>query len=147
MAAGFTLNKINLNDFKDFILKDFLKKMPTKNFSFFYDTEISSQAINQDFFEDLKKLEPFGTGNPNPTFLIKNLRVTRTKILKDKHLSVILKSKSGRTINSILFNSTNTNLGKYLQNYKKTFNVMAKINENIWNNKKVLQLTIQDLII
>ena len=147
MAAGFTLNKINLNDFKDFILKDFLKKMPTKNFSFFYDTEISSQAINQDFFEDLKKLEPFGTGNPNPIFLIKHLRVIRSKILKNNHLSVILKSKSGRTINSILFNSTNTNLVKHLQNYKKTFNVMAKINENIWNNKKALQLYIQDLII
>ena len=139
--------KINLNDFKDFILKDFLKKMPTKNFSFFYDTEISSQAINQDFFEDLKKLEPFGTGNPNPIFLIKHLRVIRSKILKNNHLSVILKSKSGRTINSILFNSTNTNLVKHLQNYKKTFNVMAKINENIWNNKKALQLYIQDLII
>tara|TARA_B100001093_G_scaffold184766_1_gene177464 strand:+ start:1502 stop:3196 length:1695 start_codon:yes stop_codon:yes gene_type:complete len=147
MAAGFTLNKINLNDFKDFILKDFLKKMPTKNFSFFYDTEISSQAINQDFFEDLKKLEPFGTGNPNPIFLIKHLRVIRSKILKNNHLSVILKSKSGRTINSILFNSTNTNLVKHLQNYKKTFNVMAKINENIWNNKKALQLYIQDLVI
>jgi single-stranded-DNA-specific exonuclease len=147
MAAGFTLNKVNLKDFKDFIQKDFLKKMTTKNFSFFYDTEISPQAINQDFFKDLKKLEPFGTGNPNPTFLIKHLKVIKTKILKNNHLSVILKSKSGRTINSILFNSTNTNLGKHLQNYKKTFNVMAKINENIWNNKKALQLYIQDLII
>ena len=147
MAAGFTLNKINLKDFKEFIQKDFKKKMITKNFSFFYDTEISSQAINRDFFEDLQRLEPFGTGNPNPTFLIKHLRVIRTKILKNNHLSVILKSKSGRTINSILFNSTNTNLGKHLQNYKKTFSVMAKINENIWNNKKALQLYIQDLII
>ena len=147
MAAGFTLNKINLKDFKEFIQKDFKKKMITKNFSFFYDTEISSQAINRDFFEDLQRLEPFGTGNPNPTFLIKHLRVIRTKILKNNHLSVILKSKSGRTINSILFNSTNTNLGKHLQNYKKTFNVMAKINENIWNNKRALQLYIQDLII
>ena len=100
------------------------------------DNSTSGSAIN-----------PFGTGNPNPTFLIKHLRVIKTKILKNNHLSVILKSKSGHTINSILFNSTNTNLGKHLQNYKKTFNVMAKINENIWNNKKALQLYIQDLII
>ncbi len=147
MAAGFTLNKVNLKDFKEFIIKDFLKKMTTKNFSFFYDSEISSQAINWNFFEDLKRLGPFGTGNPNPTFLIKDLRVIRAKILKNKHLSVILKSKSGRTINSILFNSTNTNLGKHLLNYKKSFNVMAQINENIWYNKKALQLYIQDLII
>ena len=114
---------------------------------FFYDAEISSQAINQDFYNDIKRLEPFGTGNPNPTFLIKDLKIIKVNILKNNHLSIILKSKVGYSIKSIFFNSINNKVGKYLLNYKKTFNVLGQISENIWNNKKTLQLNIQDLII
>ena len=147
MAAGFTLNKNNLNNFKDFILKDFSSKVTSRNHNFSYDAEISSQAFNNVFYNDLKKLEPFGTGNPNPTFLIKDLKVIKISILKDKHISAILKSKIGFSIKTISFNSVNNKVGEYLLNYKKNFSVLGQINENIWNNKKAIQLNIQDLII
>ena len=96
---------------------------------------------------DINKLGPFGTGNPNPTFLLKDLKVMKTRILNNKHLFVILKSKIGFSIKSISFNSTNNKIGEYLLSYKKTFSVLGQINENVWNNKKSLQLIIQDLII
>ena len=147
MAAGFTLKKSNLENFKNFLLKESSKKIIFSNNIFTYDAQISSQAFNKDFYEDINKLEPFGTGNPNPIFLFKDLKVVKINILKNKHLSVILKSKIGFSIKSISFNSLNTKVGEYLLNYKKTFNVLGKINENIWNNKKGLQLTIQDIII
>ena len=147
MAAGFTLKKSNLENFKNFLLKESSKKNFFSNNIFTYDAQISSQAFNKDFYEDINKLEPFGTGNPNPIFLFKDLKVVKINILKNKHLSVILKSKIGFSIKSISFNSLNTKVGEYLLNYKKTFNVLGKINENIWNNKKGLQLTIQDIII
>ena len=38
-------------------------------------------------------------------------------------------------------------VGEYLLNYKKTLNVLGQINENIWNNKKTIQLNIKDLIL
>ena len=147
MAAGFTLEKINLDNFKDFIIKDFLLSTSSRVNSFLYDAEISSQAFNKDFYNDIKKLEPFGTANPSPTFLLKDLKVIKTKIFNNKHLFVILKSKMGFSIKSISFNSINNKVGKYLLNYKNTFSVLGQINENIWNNKKTLQLIIQDLII
>ena len=147
MAAGFTLEKKNLDNFKDFILEDFSNTVVFKNHTFSYDTEISSHAFNKDFYADIKKLEPFGTGNPNPTFLFRDLKVIKTSILNNNHLSVILKSKVGFSIKSIFFNSKNNKVGKHLLNYKNTFSVLGQISENIWNNKKALQLTIQDLII
>tara|TARA_B110001452_G_scaffold120146_1_gene99717 strand:- start:46 stop:1740 length:1695 start_codon:yes stop_codon:yes gene_type:complete len=147
MAAGLTIKKNNLDNFKDFILKDFLRNISSINNVFSYDAEISSQAINQDFYTDIKKLAPFGTGNPNPTFLFKDFKVIKINVLKNNHLSVVLKSKVGFSIKSIFFNSTNSKVGEYLLNYKKTFSVLGQISENIWNNKKTLQLTILDLII
>jgi single-stranded-DNA-specific exonuclease len=147
MAAGFTLKKINLNNFKDFILEDFSNSGILKGYMFSYDAEISSIAFNKDFYADIKKLEPFGTGNPEPTFLLKGLRVIKASVLNNKHISLILKSKTGFSIKSISFNSANNKIGEYLLNYKNEVNVLGQINENIWNNKKTLQLTIRDVIL
>ena len=82
-----------------------------------------------------------------PTFLLKDLKIIKQTILNNKHISVILKSKNGFSIKSISFNSFNTKIGEYLMSYKNSLNVIGQINENIWNNKKTLQLTIRDLFL
>jgi single-stranded-DNA-specific exonuclease len=146
MAAGFTLKKDDLKKFKDYILKDFLNSGTSNNNKFLYEAEVSSLAFNQDFYDEIRKLEPFGNGNAVPTFLIKNLKIVKATVLNDKHISLILKSKTGFSIKSISFNTINTKLGEYLINYKNSINVLGQINENIWNNKKTLQLTIRDII-
>jgi len=147
MAAGFTLNKANFKDFKNYILEDFLKSNTVNTNIFSYESEISSLAFNQDFYDDIKKIEPFGTGNSVPTFLLRDLKIIKPTILKNKHISTILKSKTGFSIKSISFNAINTKIGEYLMSYKNNLNVIGQINENIWNNKKALQLTIRDLIL
>ena len=147
MAAGFTLNKENLKDFEIYILEDFLKSNAVNNNIFSYESEISSLAFNQDFYDNIKKLEPFGTGNSVPTFMLRDLRIIKPIVLNNKHISVFLKSKTGFSIKSISFNSINTKVGEHLMSYKNNINVIGQINENIWNNKKTLQLTIRDLIL
>ena len=147
MAAGFTLKQSNLKNFEDFILKDFSKSGASQNHKFLYDAEVSSLAFNVDFYDDIKKLEPFGTGNPTPTFFLKDLKVIKTTTLEDKHISLILKSKIGFSIKAIAFNVINTKISEYLLGYKNNLNVLGQINENIWNNKKTLQLTIKDVIL
>jgi len=147
MAAGFTLEKNKLENFKNFILKDFLNTEISTDHSFLYDAEVSSLAFNIDFYNDIKNLEPYGTGNPLPTFLFRELKVIKVSILTGKHISLIFKSKIGFSIKSISFNSVNSKVGEYLLNYKKSLNVLGQINENIWNNKKTLQLTIKDVIL
>ena len=147
MAAGFTLEKNKLENFKKFILDDFLTTgLPLSN-NFTYDAEVSSSALNLDFYTDIKKLEPFGVGNQAPTFLLKDLKVIKSKVLNHAHISLVLKFKSGFSIKAISFNSVKNNIGKYLLNYKNNFNVLGQINENYWNSKKTLQLTIRDVIL
>ncbi|MDB9807794.1 single-stranded-DNA-specific exonuclease RecJ [Candidatus Pelagibacter sp.] len=147
MAAGFTLKKNNLVNFEDCILKDFLESGAFTDVPFNYCSEISPIAFNKNFFEDIKKIQPFGIGNPVPTFLFKDLRIMKSNILNDKHISLILRSKIGFSIKSISFNSVNSKIGEYLLNYKKDLHVIGQINENFWNNKNTLQLTIRDLFL
>ena len=147
MAAGFTLNKNNLNMFENYILEDFSKSNTVNNNIFTYEAEISSLAFNQDFYDNIKKLEPFGTGNSVPTFMLRDLSIIKPMVINNKHISSILKSKTGFSIKSISFNSINTKIGECLMNYKNNIKVIGQINKNIWNNKKTLQLTIRDLIL
>jgi single-stranded-DNA-specific exonuclease len=147
MAAGFTLEKKMLNNFKTFITKSFDKLNIVNNKYFNYDAKISSIAFNKDFYQDIKKLEPFGNGNIEPIFLFDDLRIIKSNVIKNKHISSILKSKVGYSINSISFNSVNTKIGEYLLNYKKELKVIGQIKENFWNNKNSLQLIVKDLII
>jgi len=147
MAAGFILNKENLKNFENYILEVFLKSNTVNYNTFSYESEVSSLAFNKDFYVNIKKLEPFGTGNSVPTFLLRNLKIIKPIVLNNKHISIILKSKTGFSIKSVSFNSIDTKIGEYLMNYKKYINVIGQINENIWNNKKTLQLTIRDLIL
>ena len=147
MAAGFTLEKIKLDAFKNFILQDFSNSGTLRSYKFLYDAEVSSIAFNKDFYSNIEKLEPFGTGNPEPIFLIKGLKVIKASILDSKHVSLVLKSKTGFSIKSISFNSANNKIGEYLLNYKNELKVLGQINENFWNNKKTLQLTIRDVIL
>ena len=147
MAAGFTLKKDDLRNFENFMLNDFLDKCTSRDNIFLYDAEVSTLAFNEDFYNDIKKLEPFGTGNPTPTFLFKDLKIIKATILTKKHISLILKSRMGFSIKAISFNSVNSKIGEYLLNYKNNLNVLGQINENIWNNKKNLQLTIGDVIL
>ena len=147
MAAGFTMKKNNIKLLDNFIQKDFIKKISYKNNSNKYDLEISLSAIKSKFVQDINKLGPFGNFNFLPIFLIKNLRVVKLNIVKDKHISAILKPDTGATIRAICFNCLNTKLGHYLLSYKKKINIIAQIHENIWNNKKTIQLNIKDLIL
>ena len=102
--------------------------------------------LKKNFFE-IQKLEPFGIGNSIPTFLLKDLKVLKSSILKNKHISLILKTKTGSSIRGISFDSVNSKIGEYLINYKKNLNLIGQINENYWNNKKILQLIVKDVIL
>ena len=147
MAAGFTLTKNNLENFENFISNDFSKSMISNDKFFSYDAEISSIAFNENFYKDIQKLEPFGVGNPNPTFLLRDLKIIKITKVDNRYISLIFKSRIGFSIKSIYFNSLNSKISEYLLNYKNNLNVLGQISENIWNNKKTLQLTIRDVIL
>jgi single-stranded-DNA-specific exonuclease len=147
MAAGFTLKKNNLNLLNDFIQNEYLNKIPRVSESNRYDMELSASALNITFLKDINKLGPFGNFNFSPIFLIKNVKIIKSQIVKNKHISVIIKPKMGSSIKAICFNCLNTNIGDHLLNNKNNINIIGQISENIWNNKKTIQLNIKDLIL
>jgi single-stranded-DNA-specific exonuclease len=147
MAAGFIMKKNNIKILDDFIQNDYSKKNSNINNLNKYDMELSLSAIKIKFMNEINKLGPFGNFNSTPIFLIRNLRIIKSNIINNKHVSLIIKSDTGISTKAICFNCLNTKIGHYLSSYKKKINIIAQIHENIWNNKKTIQLNIKDLIL
>lgn len=76
-AAGLTIDKERLNDFKDKINRIAHERILAEDLipSIKIDTEISISSLNRDLLEDLDRLAPFGFGNPRPLFSSRDLSI------------------------------------------------------------------------
>lgn len=144
LAAGFSIKKNKIDEFDKYINSIYQKNI-NQNLSYYF-SKISLNAVNEQFYNNLKKIGPFGSKNINPIFLIENIRIMKVKIIKDKYLSFFVKSKSGKMMKAISFNILQSDITKILINSKNEMHLIVQIKENLWNNKKSLQLIVLDLI-
>ena len=148
MAAGFSIKEEKIEEFKDFINKCFLKikKDLKKNDEIFYDSIISPSALNENFYHEINSLSPFGSGNPEPRFVIENLEILRSSIVGEKHIKSVLAGDDGSTVKSVTFNAVSTNLESYLlANNRKKINIFGKLSLNEWKGKKNVEFIIDDI--
>ena len=144
LAAGFSIDKSKIKDFEKFINNKFKENNIFINNK--YISKISLNAVNVDFYNDLKKLAPFGSGNPNPIFLIENVKIIKPQLLKNKYVSFYIKSKFGKLIQGFSFNILESAIKRTLLYSKKELSLIVQIKENNWKNKKKLQLILLDVI-
>lgn len=148
MAAGFTLDTDKISEFKNFLIRKFKSiniNLESKK-NIFYDTEISPSAINIDFYEKINVLSPFGSGNPEPKFIIKNVRPVNSKIVGEKHIKSIFEGSDSSTFKTITFNCVDNVLGSYLLKKNiKNFNILGKLSLNEWRGQKNVEFIIDDI--
>ena len=154
MAAGFTAKKDKLPELQKFLgalFESDLQKLGS-NHEEEYDLELTTSSINQEFMNELEKLEPYGNGNPEPLFKFSNLFVLKADAIKSKHIQCLLapckESYGSKPIAAIAFNAISSPLEKILLNPKPiTISVIGTLKSNNWQNKQRIQLQIKDLIV
>ena len=110
------------------------------------DSIISPSAVNIDFYNKVALLSPFGSGNPEPKFIIENMKTINGKIVGEKHIKSVLIGKDGTTIKSIAFNAVDNDLGGYLiKKNNKTFNIAGKLSLNEWKGQSNVEFIIDDI--
>ena len=145
MAGGFSLKSEKLEIFKNELIKFFLKLKKNKDNNVIeIDSYLESSAINDELIEKLNHLEPYGSGNREPIFGFEKFKVSKVIETNNNHVKVVL-NKGNFYIDAISFNSKNKDLGNYLMNFKKEFNLVAKIKLNEWNGKSKIELIIDDI--
>ena len=148
MAGGFTIKTENVEKFKKFILKKFEKLSNSKmNIKPLYlDSIIAPTALNLQFYNKVNTLAPFGSGNPEPKFVLENMKSINNKIIKDKHIKSVLVGLDGSTVKSIAFNCVENEIGAYLlKKDKKLFNIAGKLSLNEWQGQSNVEFIIDDI--
>ena len=148
MAGGFTIKVDQIEKFKKFIFKKFskLNQNSIKQRPLFLDSIISPTAINLEFYNKVNVLAPFGSGNPEPKFIIENLKTVNHKIIKEKHIKSVLLGADGSTIKTIAFNSIDNEIGAYLlKKDNKLFNIAGKLSLNEWRGQSNVEFIIDDI--
>ncbi len=101
------------------------------------DAELRPAEISKELISELKCLEPFGAGNPEPTLLMRGLKVVERRMVGDGHLKLRL-SAEGCTFNAIAFRQSNVETDGLID--------IAFFPEiNIWNNSETVQLRIKEI--
>lgn len=142
-AAGVAIKKENLALFTKEFSKEIFKQCSQEDFRLLIDVDaqIHIDEINQKLWRDLYLLEPFGAQNKTPIFYIKEATIIEVKIIKDIHIK--LKIISGEKKISVMF-FDRLDIIQQIRIEKKVA-LIAKIKENIWQNKQTLELLGIDL--
>ena len=99
-----------------------------------------------EFFDKINILSPFGSGNPEPKFVIENLKPVNSKIVGEKHIKSVLIGPEGSSLKTIAFNAANSELEAYLlKKNNKTFNIAGKLSLNEWRGQKNVEFIIDDI--
>ncbi len=144
LAAGLSLQKDKINIFNKYLDEIYLKKQLSNSNK--YLSKISFSSVNNSYLKELNKLAPFGNQNEKVIFLIENVKILKPSIIKEKFVSCFIKSKMNKMIKAVSFNPIESSISLNLLNQKKEINILAKINQNNWNNKSNIQLEIVDVI-
>ncbi len=148
MAGGFSIKVENIERFKEFVFRKFknINENLLTEKPLLLDSIISPSAVNIEFFKKVALLSPFGSGNPEPRFIIEDLKTINSKVVGEKHIKSVLIGKDGSTIKSIAFNATENELGGYLvKKNNKMFNIAGKLSLNEWKGQSNVEFIIDDI--
>ena len=144
MAAGLTIKVDHLSEFR-LAFEQAVSRMslPGQQVPVLkIDTEINFDAISPKLADEIENISPFGTQNPEPLLMARNIEVVSSKIVGEKHRKMVLIQRTGlpaKSVNAICFNATENLLDK------TAFSRLAfRLRWNRWNGKKMIQLIIED---
>ena len=148
MAGGFSIQIENINMFKNFVFKKFksINEDLKSEKPLLLDSIIAPSAVNLEFYNKIALLSPFGSGNPEPKFIIEDVKTINGNIIGEKHIKSVLLGKDGSTIKSIAFNATENDLSGYLlKKNSKSFNIAGKLSLNEWKGQSNVEFIIDDI--
>ncbi len=145
LAAGLTIEENLIGKFRSRINEiavemQGIKEQPPE---VLVDYKLDNSDDLMSVFNDVKKLEPYGYGNPKPVFVYRNMGIKdkRTVGNEGKHLS--LKLFNG--VNNI--DAIGFNMGFMYNNIavNQFIDIIFSVELNVWNGKESIQFFIKDI--
>ena len=149
MAAGFSLSEEQIPLFKKFVGEYIREKLGDEKIApvLNIDCMMSLGGINEMFADNISMLEPFGTANPEPLVMLRNVAIRWVQVVGNGHIKCTLVSGVGNKLPAIAFRATDSDIGNaMLQNRGELYDVVGYVKCDAWKGRKRVQFIINDLM-
>ncbi|MGE0408908.1 MAG: single-stranded-DNA-specific exonuclease RecJ [Amphiplicatus sp.] len=146
MAAGLTVSREKVGALTAFLndrlARDVLAARAARTLAI--DGVIAPTAVTRRFADLIESAGPFGPGNPEPVFVLKNLRADFVKPVGKDHLAATFLSESGEAVRGVAFRAAGTRLGAALEEGRR-LHAAGKVRADDWRGGEAGQLHLVDV--
>ena len=142
MAAGFTISTDKLSELRMRLTEriteqmDLFKVQPHISI----DAEVYLSGLQENTFKMIQRLEPFGSANPCPVFLARNITVDDSRCVGNGGDHLKFKLSDGKAKwDGIAFR-----MGKFVKEVTPRVDIVFNLQINEWRGRASLQLNIID---
>ena len=146
-AAGMTIRTENIDNLRSRLNEYAAAKLTEEHRTpvLHIDAHVSSATLGLSLVEEVKRLEPFGAGNPKPVFVTKDLLISDDPVvMKEKHLKLRLRNRDGKRFEAVWWDGMDRSKGRTLRP-GNGIEIAYTPEANIWQGNTRLQLVVQDL--
>jgi len=150
MAAGFSIDAANLDAFATFLAQRMEKDLNGQAPQLVREVSgtLSTQGAQPELTDWLEKLGPFGSGNPEPRFVLPDCKVKFAKPVGETgaHISCRLDDGSGITLNAIAFQAGGAPLGNLLLDAAdgRHIHILGRLKRDNFRGGRAMQIEIED---
>jgi single-stranded-DNA-specific exonuclease len=147
MAAGLTLRPSAVPEFRAFLCERLAAEMTTAEAEDAYEIDalVTPGAAARPLLDAFRALEPFGPGNPEPTFALANVRIERVNPLRGGHIRCALVGPGGASLKAVAWRAADTPIGRRLAAAGGSVHAAGKLKPDDWNGRNGVELEIEDL--
>lgn len=106
------------------------------------DLEVNFDDVNMSLAESLRALEPYGVGNPIPTFAMYGVTVSDITPVSDGKHTRLTVSKDGRDMTAMFFSTSPKSLGIFVGD---SADLIFNLDVNEWMGRRSVQLIVKDI--
>ncbi len=143
-AAGISIKEGNIKEFSRMLEEVICKEVNISDFV--SQTKIDAMCnlndISFNLISEIGKLAPFGSGNPEPVFCVRNINVSSQSVVGNNHLRMRV-SGDGVSYGSIWFNKGH--LINFLS--EPALDIVFTPHINLWNGACDIQLKMKDIAV
>lgn len=144
-AAGITIQEANLPAFTDRFsaIAETWARDTQSTPVLHVDSEVRLNEITLTLLREIGTLHPFGAGNPEPTFVVRDLNVLNARVVGEKHLKMMVRQGGSMPFDSIGFGMKS--LEDRGLSPHTPIDVACTPELNRWNGYDRIQLRIRDI--
>lgn len=147
MAAGLTVAVDKIADLHAFLDTRLGGEIAAQRIapSLSVDGALTLMAANRSLVDLLERLQPFGAGNAEPVYVLRDATAVRADVVGNGHVRLILTDGAGGRLKAIAFRALETELGRALLRKPATpLHLAGHLRADTWSGPDGVQFIVED---